>query len=79
MQVKLVLPVDFYTMHSTRNIKIQVAFITNSRYLRSAAAVGSTGFFKSIYLFLKLKLEKGVGEVIQTQKTHPHSQNADFI
>jgi len=58
-------------MHSTLNIKIQLAFIINSRYIRSVAAVQTTGFLNQLY-FLKLKLQKIGGGVSYRHKKHTH-------
>jgi hypothetical protein len=64
-------------MHSTGSIKIQLAFVTNSRYLRNAAAVRTTGFFNELS-FSEAEVGEGEGGSYRYKK-HTHSQNADFI
>jgi hypothetical protein len=54
-------------MQTTRNIKIHLALITNSRYLRNTADVWSTGLFNQLSFS-----EAEVGEGREDSYRHKH-------
>jgi hypothetical protein len=64
-------------MHSTCNIKIQPAFITNSRYLRSAAAVRTIVFFNQLS-FSGAEVGEAGGSYRHKKHTHIHKMLISF-